>query len=160
MFSRHHRRGARLLVFAFAAMQLTTRAAAQERRQPEAGGPPPSIAERTKNLKKIDGFFPLYWDETAGKLYVEIPKLQTEVLYSTGMATGLGSNDIGIDRGQTTGARIVTFERSGPRLLMVQPNYQFRALTQNPAESKTVRDAFARSMPMSFEPRPVAMPVE
>ncbi|HVH57229.1 MAG TPA: zinc-dependent metalloprotease [Vicinamibacterales bacterium] len=150
MFSRHHRRGARLLVFAFAAMQLTTRAAAQERRQPEAGGPPPSIAERTKNLKKIDGFFPLYWDETAGKLYVEIPKLQTEVLYSTGMATGLGSNDIGIDRGQTTGARIVTFERSGPRLLMVQPNYQFRALTQNPAESKTVRDAFARSVLWSF----------
>jgi hypothetical protein len=150
MFSRHHGRGARLLVFAFAALQLTTRAAAQERRQPEAGGPPPSIAERTKNLKKIDGFFPLYWDETAGKLYVEIPKLQTEVLYSTGMATGLGSNDIGIDRGQTTGARIVTFERSGPRLLMVQPNYQFRALTQNPAESKTVRDAFARSVLWSF----------
>ena len=66
------------------------------------------------------------------------------------MATGLGSNDIGIDRGQTTGSRIVKFERGGPRVLMVQPNYQFRALTQNPAEAKTVRDAFARSVLWSF----------
>ena len=150
MFSRDYARSARLLILAFAAMPFTTPAAAQERRQPEGGGPPPAIAERTKNLKKIDGFFPLYWDENAGKLYVEIPKLQTEVLYSTGMATGLGSNDIGIDRGQTTGARIVTFERSGPRILMVQPNYQFRALTQSAAEAKTVRDAFARSILWSF----------
>jgi hypothetical protein len=150
MFSRDHRRVARPSIVAFAAVLLTTPALAQERRQPEAGGPPPAIAERTKSLKKIDGFFPLYWDENAGKLLVEIPKLDTEVLYSTGMATGLGSNDIGIDRGQTTGARIVTFERSGPRIMMVQPNYQYRALTQSAAEAKTVRDAFARSVLWSF----------
>jgi hypothetical protein len=130
---------------------LAIPAYAQERRPQEAGGgPPPSIAERTKNMKKMDGFFPIYWDENAGKLFVEIPKLDTEVLYSTGMASGLGSNDIGIDRGQTTGSRIVTFERTGPRILMVQPNYQFRALTQHAAETKTVRDAFARSVLWSF----------
>ena len=151
MFSRHHGRAARVLTVAFVATLITAQAAAQERRQPDAGsGTPPSIAERTKNLKKIDGFYPLYWDENAGKLFVEIPKLDTEVLYSTGMATGLGSNDIGIDRGQTTGARIVTFERNGPRILMVQPNYQYRALTQSAAEARTVRDAFARSVLWSF----------
>lgn len=144
------RRRVRRLVVAAAAVCIAVPASAQERRQPEGGAPPPPIAERTKNLKKIDGFFPLYWDEQAGKLFVEIPKLDTEVLYSTGMATGLGSNDIGIDRGQTTGSRIVTFERSGPRILMVQPNYQFRALTNDPAEAKTVRDAFARSVLWSF----------
>lgn len=141
----------RLALAAISAILVTTPSFAQERgNQEPAGGPPPSIAERTKNLKKMDGFFPLYWDENAGKLFVEIPKLDTEVLYSTGMATGLGSNDIGIDRGQTTGSRIVTFERAGPRILMVQPNYQFRALTQNAAEAKTVRDAFARSVLWSF----------
>ena len=141
----------RLAIAAVAAVLLTSPAVAQERRQPEAGGgPPPSIAERTKNLKKIDGFFPMYWDENAGKLFLEIPKLDTEVLYSTGMATGLGSNDIGIDRGQTTGSRIVAFERAGPRILMVQPNYRFRALTQNAAEARTVRDAFARSVLWGF----------
>ncbi|HVJ28220.1 MAG TPA: zinc-dependent metalloprotease, partial [Vicinamibacterales bacterium] len=141
----------RFATAALAATLITTPAYAQGRGNQEAGGgTPPPIAERTKNLKKIDGFYPLYWDENAGKLFVEIPKLDTEVLYSTGMATGLGSNDIGIDRGQTTGSRIVKFEKAGPRILMVQPNYQFRALTQNAAEAKTVRDAFARSVLWSF----------
>ncbi len=120
--------------------------------QRRAGGaePIPSIEERTNGLKKIDGFFPLYLDEAAGKLWLEIPKLDTEVLYSTGLATGLGSNDIGLDRGMLTGSRIVKFERAGPRVLMVQPNYQFRALTTNAAEARTVRDAFARSVLWGF----------
>ena len=83
-------------------------------------------------------------------MWLEIPKLETEVLYSTGLATGLGSNDIGLDRGILTGSRIVKFERAGPRVLMVQPNYQFRALTTNAAEAKTVRDAFARSVLWGF----------
>nr|MBA2305442.1 DUF5117 domain-containing protein [Acidobacteriota bacterium] len=141
---------ARLFTLALASGLLTIPASAQERRPPEGSGAPPSIAERTKNLKKMDGFFPMYWDENAGRLFVEIPRLDTEVLYATGLATGLGSNDIGLDRGMATGARIVKFERAGPRILMVQPNYQFRALTQNPAEAKTVRDAFARSVLWSF----------
>lgn len=141
----------RIGIIAMACSVLPFTALAQGRgNNQESSGPPPSIADRTKNLQKIDGFFPLYWDENAGKLFVEIPRLDTEVLYSTGMATGLGSNDIGIDRGQTTGSRIVKFERAGPRLLMVQPNYRYRALTQNPAEAQTVRDAFARSVLWSF----------
>ena len=82
----------RFAIAALAATLITTPAFAQGRGNQEAsGGAPPPIGERTKNLKKIDGFFPLYWDENAGKLFVEIPKLDTEVLYSTGMATGLGS---------------------------------------------------------------------
>ena len=109
-----------------------------------------SIEERIGGMKKIDGFFPLYLDEAGGRLWLEIPKLDTEVLYSTGLATGLGSNDIGLDRGILTGARIVKFERAGPRVLMVQPNYQFRALTTNAAEARTVRDAFARSVLWGF----------
>ena len=144
------RRSARLVVTAVCSIVLTVPAAAQERRAPEGSGAPPTIAERTKNMKKIDGFFPMHWEENTGRLFVEIPRLDTEVLYSTGLATGLGSNDIGLDRGQTTGSRIVKFERAGPRILMVQPNYQFRALTQNAAEAKTVRDAFARSVLWSF----------
>jgi hypothetical protein len=112
--------------------------------------PIPPIEERTKDLKKIDGFFPIYLDEAAGKLWLEIPKLETEVLYSTGLATGLGSNDIGLDRGILTGSRIVRFERAGPRVLMVQPNYQYRAITTNASEARTVRDAFARSVLWGF----------
>jgi hypothetical protein len=123
---------------------------AQGGRRPGAD-PLSSIEERTSGMKKIDGFFPLYWDEGAGRLWLEIPRLETEVLYSTGLATGLGSNDIGLDRGILTGSRIVKFERAGPRVLMVQPNYQFRALTTNAAEARTVRDAFARSVLWGFQ---------
>jgi uncharacterized protein DUF4953/uncharacterized protein DUF5117 len=117
------------------------------------GGAPermPGIDERTQALKKIDGYFPLYWDEGAARLWLEIPALDTEVLFATGLASGLGSNDIGLDRGMPTGSRIVTFERSGPRVLMVQPNYRFRALSSNAAEVRDVRDAFARSVLWSF----------
>lgn len=153
MFIAHIRRvpfrAAALTLFVLSIAPAT--AAGQGRGNQEAGGgPPPPIAERTKNLKKIDGFYPLYWDENGGRLFVEIPKLDTEVLHATSLATGLGSNDIGLDRGQTTGSRIVKFERAGPRILMVQPNYQFRAITQNPREAQTVRDAFARSVLWSF----------
>src|SRR5688572_11769958 len=91
------------------------------------------IAERTSGMKKIEGFFPLYWDEAGGRLWLEVPKLDVEVLHSTGFGTGLGSNDIGIDRGALTGSRIVKFERVGPRLLMVQPNYRYRGTSSNPA---------------------------
>jgi hypothetical protein len=109
-----------------------------------------TIEDRTAGLRKLDGFFPLYWDSTAGQLFMEIPRLNTEVLHLAGLAAGLGSNDIGLDRGGLQGSRIVRFERVGPRVLMVQPNYDFRASSTNPAEVKTVRDAFARSVLWGF----------
>jgi len=109
-----------------------------------------SVEDRIAGFKKLDGFVPLYWDESGGRLWMEVPKLNTEVLYSTGIAAGLGSNDIGIDRGALSGSRIISFERVGPRILVVQPNYRYRALTTNQAELKAVRDGFARSVIWSF----------
>jgi hypothetical protein len=117
--------------------------------QPEAR-PLPSIADKTAGLRKIDGFFPLYWDAAAGKLWMEIPQLNTEILFITGLAAGLGSNDIGLDRGQLQDSRIVMFERVGPKVLMVQPNYEYRATSDNPMEVRAVRDAFARSVLWGF----------
>ncbi len=143
----------RLAVIAVTALSLAapTLALAQGRGGGQGqGGAIPSIGDRTSGLKKIDGFYPLYWDDASGRLWLEIPKLDTEVLYSTGLATGLGSNDIGLDRGVLTGSRIVKFERQGPRILMVQPNYQFRSTTQNATEARRVTDAFARSVIWSF----------
>ncbi|HSC28337.1 MAG TPA: zinc-dependent metalloprotease [Vicinamibacterales bacterium] len=136
---------------AAASILVPATAGAQPGRRPGAAEPIPSIDDRTSGLKKIDGFFPLYWDEAGGRLLMEIPRLNTEVLHSTGLATGLGSNDIGLDRGILTGSRIVTFERVGPRVLMVQPNYQYRAVTSSAAEARTVRDAFARSVLWGFQ---------
>ena len=114
------------------------------------GGRAPTIADRTAGLQRIDGFFPLYWDEAAGTLFMEIARLNQEVLHITGLAAGLGSNDIGLDRAQLGGTRIVKFERVGPKILMTQPNYDFRADSTDPAERKAVEDAFAKSIMWGF----------
>ena len=69
----------------------------------------PSIEEKTKDLKKHDGFINFYWDENTGKIFLEVDKLDTEFLYVTSLPAGLGSNDIGLDRGLLGGERIVKF---------------------------------------------------
>jgi len=113
-------------------------------------GPLPTIEEKTASMRKVDGYFPIYWDERTGQLWLEISRFNTELLHNVGYAAGLGSNDIGIDRGALAGNRIVFFERVGPKVLMVQPNNKFRALTANQLEVKDVRDAFARSVLWGF----------
>src|SRR5581483_8968537 len=59
-----------------------------------------SIDDRVAGMQKLDGYFPIYWEERTGSMFLEIPKLDTDFLFSTGLAAGLGSNDIGLDRGQ------------------------------------------------------------
>lgn len=125
-------------------------AAAQPTSQPRRSESIGTIEDRITGMTKIDGYFPLYWEESAGRLWMEIPRFDVEVLYVTGLGAGLGSNDIGIDRGALAGARIVVFERVGPKVLMVQPNYRYRATSDNPAEVRAVRDAFARSVLWGF----------
>jgi hypothetical protein len=115
-----------------------------------AGGPVASIEERVNGLRKIDGYFPLYWDERAGTLLLEIPRFDTEFLFSTGLSAGLGSNDIGLDRGQGGQGRIVTFQRIGPRVLLVQGQQTFRSSAKNPLERKAVEDSFAKSVLWGF----------
>jgi hypothetical protein len=110
----------------------------------------PTIEERIAGLQKFDGFFPVYWEERTGNLYLEIPRLDTPVLYVTGIAAGLGSNDIGLDRGQEGAGKIVSFERVGPRVLMVQGNENFRSSSANPAERRSVEDSFAKSVLWGF----------
>src|SRR5215831_5666750 len=86
-----------------------------------------TIEERTAGMQKLDGFFPLYWDSRSGTLWLEIPRFDTEVLYTTGLSAGLGSNDIGLDRGESGNGRIVVFQRVGPKVLMIQSNEAFRS---------------------------------
>ncbi|HKE90491.1 MAG TPA: zinc-dependent metalloprotease, partial [Gemmatimonadales bacterium] len=112
--------------------------------------PTPSIAEKTAGMRKLDGYFPLYWDEKAGHLWMEVARPDSELLWVSGLATGLGSNDIGLDRGQIQDERVVRFRRVGPKVLLEQPNYTFRASSTNPAEVRDVRDAFAPSVLWGF----------
>jgi Met-zincin/Domain of unknown function (DUF5117)/Domain of unknown function (DUF5118) len=118
---------------------------------PVAPVPLLTISARTANgMQKMDGFFPVYWEERTGNLFLEIPKLDTDFLYVTGLAAGLGSNDLGLDRGQEGGGRIVSFERVGPQVMMVQGNESFRSSSPNPAERRSVADSFAKSILWGF----------
>ncbi|HUL72487.1 MAG TPA: zinc-dependent metalloprotease [Vicinamibacterales bacterium] len=111
-----------------------------------AGGPTPTIEDRTAGTRKLDGYFPLYWDERAGQMWLEISQFDTPFLYVTGLSAGLGSNDIGLDRGSEGGGRLVRFERVGQRILLVQPNESFRSSSTNVLERKSVEDSFAKSI--------------
>lgn len=110
----------------------------------------PAIEEKTKDLKKQEGFLNFYWDENTGKIWLEIDKLDTEILYVTSLPAGLGSNDVGLDRGLLGAERIVKFSRVGRKILLMQPNYNYRAVTTDPAERRAVEQSFAQSTLWGF----------
>jgi hypothetical protein len=102
-------------------------------------------------LSKKDGFVPFYLDEEKGKIYLEITALDKEFLYVNSLTAGVGSNDIGLDRGQLGEDRLVEFRRTGNKVFLVHKNVGFRAYTSNPYEAKSIQDAFAESILWGFE---------
>jgi len=111
----------------------------------------PSIADTVANANRMEGYFNLYWDESSGKMYWEIDQLDTEFLYQVSMASGLGSNPVGIDRGQLRGTYVLAAKRVGPRVLLMQPNYRYRASSDNVLERQSVEDSFAPSVMWGFD---------
>jgi len=107
--------------------------------------------QQLNQMKKYTGYFNFYWDNATGKIYLEIDKFDSEFLYVTSQPGGLGSNDVGLDRNSVGGAKIVKFQRIGPKILLVQPNYSYRASSDNPDEIKAVTDAFAQSVLWGFK---------
>jgi uncharacterized protein DUF4953/uncharacterized protein DUF5117 len=110
----------------------------------------PSISARVAGTRAMPGLFNLYWDERAGKLWLEIDQWQQEFLYQSALPAGIGSNDIGLDRGQLGPTRVVRFERIGPRVLLVQSNLAYRAVGAPPDEARSVRESFAESALWGF----------
>ena len=109
-----------------------------------------SIAEKTKNMELRKGFYDFYWDNTNGKLYLVVDKLNMPFLYVNSLPAGLGSNDIGLDRGQLGDSRIVYFNRVGKKLFLTQPNLDYRAVTNDKREQKAVEQSFAQSILFNF----------
>ncbi len=111
---------------------------------------PSTISDRVAQLRKLDGYIPIYWDDAHGRLLLEIARFNEEFLYQVSLAAGLGSNPVGLDRGQVGPSAVVRFERVGPKVLLVQPNYRFRALAAGAAEERAVADSFATSVLWGF----------
>lgn len=117
-----------------------------------AGNSLPSIAETTAGFEKKEGLLDFYIDRQKGAVWLEVPAAsgpRGEVgsyIYVESILTGLGSNPVGLDRGQLGDTRVVTLRRVGGRLLVEQPNLQFRALSEDAAEREAVRQSFATSV--------------
>lgn len=113
---------------------------------------PASIAELTAGMERRDGLFVTYLDRAQARLWLELPAPadggdeSARCLYIEGIETGVGSNPIGLDRGQIGGARLVTFRRIGPRVLLEEQNTRFRALTDDEPERRAVQESFATSV--------------
>ena len=113
-----------------------------------------SIAISFSNSKEFDkfkGFFNFSYDESKDKIFLEVDKLDYEFLYIGSLASGVGSNDIGLDRGQLGQEKLVKFVKKGNKILLVEPNLFYRAQTQNISEKKSVEQAFAKSVIFGFE---------
>jgi hypothetical protein len=98
-----------------------------------------------------EGFFNFSWDEKNGKLFLKIDILGEEFLYVNSLAAGIGSNDIGLDRGQLGNERIVKFEKVGEKILLIEPNMRYRAISDNLAEVQSMQEAFAQSVIGGFK---------
>src|ERR1700746_168628 len=83
---------------------------------------PPTIAEKAKGMQSYAGFFDYYWDAREGKIGLRIDKWNMAFLFYETLPNGVGSNDIGLDRGQPGSTYVVHFERSGSRALLVADN--------------------------------------
>jgi len=103
-----------------------------------------------KKVSKSDGFITFYYDESKDKIYLIIDKLDKEFLYVSSLSEGVGSNDLGLDRGQLGGEKVVKFVKKGNKILLLQPNLDYRAITDNIEEQKSVEEAFAKSVLHGF----------
>jgi hypothetical protein len=115
-----------------------------------------TISSKTTGMKHIDGYLPLDWDAKSGKLYLEIPHLtpdghSPDILYTHSLPYGTGSNDLGLDRGQISRGQLVHFERSGHKVLLIEPNQAFRSSSTDPAEQLAVRQSFPESVLYGFK---------
>lgn len=114
---------------------------------PPAAG---SITSKTKGLIAYPGYFPYWWDDKEGKVWLEISRFDSDFLYVNSLPAGVGSNDIGLDRGQIGSVRVVKFVRSGNKILLLQPNLEYRASSTNVLERRSVEEAFAQSVLWGF----------
>ncbi len=135
----------------FTSILLSSVAVSAQRPEPAAI---PTIAAKTASMTNMPGLLPLHWDAAAGKLYLEIPLgadgKSSELLYTHSLPWGTGSNDLGLDRGQTSPGRIVRFERVGPKVLLVEPNEMFRSSATEVQEQKAVKTSFPTSVLAGF----------
>ena len=110
----------------------------------------PDFAGHLEDTQKIEGFYTLYWAPEKGSLYLQVDSFDVPFLYVNGLSRGLGSNDLGLDRGQLGQTRLVSFVDAGPRVLLLEDNTTYLAKSTNADEEEAVEDSFGHSVLWGF----------
>ncbi len=97
-------------------------------------------------MQQFSGFFDFYWDDQTGQIWLRLERFDSPFLYVNSLATGLGSNPVGLDRGQLGGERVVRFHRVANRVFLIHENLKYRATSAQEPERRAVRDSFAESV--------------
>lgn len=105
--------------------------------------PLPTLEETVAGLRYHGGFFDVYWDTNEGRVLLKVDRWGDQFLVVDALASGLGSNPVGLDRGQLGRERLCCWKRVGRRVFLEQKNTRFRAMGAPPAEQKAVEDSFA-----------------
>ena len=114
------------------------------------------VAQATDQLDlaafdRLEGFIDLYWDADTGRILIDVEEIDEPFIYQSSLSRGVGSNDLGLDRGQLGNTRVVRFLRSGPKILLVEDNLAYRAVSDNADERQAIKESFARSVVWGFE---------
>ncbi len=127
---------------------------------PNPAAAPKSIAAATVGMRHEPGLIALDWDARTGRVFLEIPMTgnpahtrSPEYIYTHSTPASVGTSELGeygLDRGQISRGSIVRFERTGPKLLLVEPNLAFRSSSASAAEQATVTESFPQSVLAGF----------
>lgn len=128
------------IVFGLSASAVAVAAA------PEKPAATAEVATATRGMVHAAGFFDVWRDDAKGRVLLGVRRFDEPFLMMSSLPWALGSNDVGLDRGQSSDSHLVEFRRVGARVLLVEDNTKFRAVSNNADEALSVRQAFAESV--------------
>jgi hypothetical protein len=139
----------RVLLVAAAMQAVQVQAQTQAQTQTQVPTPPPATAswqQITDKLQAQPGFIEIWRDAARGRVLLAVRQLDQPFLLLSSLPYGLGSNDVGLDRGQPGQPKLVHFEKRGSRLFLVHENTRYRATSDSAEERASVVTAFASAV--------------
>ena len=109
-----------------------------------------------KGAKRLEGLFPLYYNEKEQKLFMEIKKSQyeKELILPIAIARGAGIRYLGGHTLNFGNQWLVSFRRAADRILVVRRNVRFKAAGGSPqadAVKVSYTDSIIKALPIKSE---------
>ena len=115
----------------------------------------PGYAESIAGLSQASGLFTLHVDHADGRILAELTTQDDgslgRMIYTAWLASGLGSNPVGLDRGLGADSEILRFFRVNDRVFAEFENNRYRAIGAEADERQATEQSFARSIVWSGE---------